>query len=90
MKELRDKRSFRGVTANELATYRGEPVSLLADQIGEAREVAMKLPGEADIKCPKCSDIMIISKIEGIEVEKCIGCKGIFLDADEIDKIRQL
>ena len=30
---------------------------------------------------------MIITKIEGIEVEKCIGCKGIFLDGGEIDKI---
>ncbi len=32
---------------------------------------------------------MIISNIEGIEVEKCIGCKGIFLDGGEIDKIRE-
>jgi len=30
----------------------------------------MTLPNEADIKCPKCADIMIITKIEGIEVEK--------------------
>jgi len=49
----------------------------------------MTLPNEADIKCPKCADIMIITKIEGIEVEKCIGCKGIFLDGGEIDKIRE-
>ena len=39
----------------------------------------MKVPGEADITCPKCHDAMIISKIEGIEVEKCIGCRGFFL-----------
>jgi len=32
---------------------------------------------------------MLITKIEGIEVEKCIGCKGIFLDGGEIDKIRE-
>ncbi len=49
----------------------------------------MPLPNEADIKCPKCADIMIISNIEGIEVEKCTGCKGIFLDGGEIDKIRE-
>ena len=49
----------------------------------------MTLPNEADIKCPKCADTMIITKIEGIEVEKCIGCKGIFLDGGEIDKIRE-
>ena len=49
----------------------------------------MTLPNEADIKCPKCADIMIITEIEGIEVEKCIGCKGIFLDGGEIDKIRE-
>ena len=49
----------------------------------------MKLPNEADIKCPKCAEIMIITHIEGIEVEKCTGCKGIFLDGGEIDKIRE-
>jgi len=49
----------------------------------------MTLPNKADIKCPKCADIMIITEIEGIEVEKCIGCKGIFLDGGEIDKIRE-
>ena len=49
----------------------------------------MTLPNKADIKCPKCADIMIITDIEGIEVEKCIGCKGIFLDGGEIDKIRE-
>ena len=49
----------------------------------------MKLPNQADIKCPKCLEIMIITEIEGIEVEKCTGCKGIFLDGGEIDKIRE-
>jgi hypothetical protein len=42
------------------------------------REVAMTLPNEADIKCPKYADIMMITKIEGI-----------FLDGGEIDKIRE-
>ena len=71
----------------------GHPIAPLSLTAGAAiscpREVAMTLPNEADIKCPKCADIMIISKIEGIEVEKCIGCKGIFLDGGEIDKIRE-
>lgn len=49
----------------------------------------MKPPNQADIKCPKCADTMIITTIEGIEVEKCVGCKGIFLDGGEIDKIRE-
>jgi hypothetical protein len=62
---------------------------LLAIKLPGAREAAMKVPGETDYKCPKCSDIMIISQVEGIEIEKCIGCRGIFLDADEIDKIRK-
>ena len=71
----------------------GHPIAPLSLTAGAAiscpREVAMTLPNEADIKCPKCADIMIITKIEGIEVEKCIGCKGIFLDGGEIDKIRE-
>ena len=70
----------------------GHPIALELNHraaISCPREVAMTLPNEADIKCPKCADIMMITKIEGIEVEKCIGCKGIFLDGGEIDKIRE-
>ena len=49
----------------------------------------MKLPNEADIKCPKCDYTMIIKTIEDIEIEKCLQCKGIFLDGGELDKIRE-
>jgi Zn-finger nucleic acid-binding protein len=32
---------------------------------------------------------MIIKTIEEIEVEKCLQCKGVFLDGGELDKIRE-
>lgn len=38
-------------------------------------------------KCPKCGGDMASQKIEGIEVEKCGSCEGIFFDRGELDQL---
>ncbi len=35
------------------------------------------------MNCPNCDEILIAVEKNNIEVEYCIKCKGIFLDADE-------
>lgn len=38
--------------------------------------------------CPKCHDqIMVIVERSGVEIEYCPGCRGVFLDRGELDKI---
>jgi hypothetical protein len=38
-------------------------------------------------KCPKCGSDMRTETIEGIEIEKCTGCEGIFFDRGEIEEL---
>ena len=40
--------------------------------------------------CPKCSAAMESVSVEGIEVERCTGCKGMFFDAREHEKLKDI
>ncbi len=35
------------------------------------------------MKCPKCKAPMDKVQLEGVEIERCSGCKGLWFDADE-------
>jgi len=37
--------------------------------------------------CPKCSGELKIGERQGIEIDYCSACRGIWLDAGELDKI---
>lgn len=40
------------------------------------------------MKCPNCPEInLLISERQGIEVDYCPECRGIWLDRGELDKI---
>jgi uncharacterized protein len=40
------------------------------------------------MKCPTCKDInLVISERQGIEIDYCPECRGIWLDRGELDKI---
>ena len=32
------------------------------------------------MKCPKCDGTLIIEEYEGVEVDKCDSCSGVWLD----------
>ena len=39
------------------------------------------------MKCPKCEVTLSISDRQGIEIDYCPQCRGIWLDRGELDKI---
>lgn len=40
------------------------------------------------MKCPVCSDSkLVISERQGIEIDYCPDCRGVWLDRGELDKI---
>lgn len=39
------------------------------------------------LHCPKCGQKMEVSHLEGVEVEVCPGCGGVFLDSGELEKV---
>lgn len=42
------------------------------------------------LKCPKCGMDLIQIDYKGIEVDKCGGCDGIWLDAGELDRVADM
>lgn len=39
------------------------------------------------MKCPKCQVELVISDRQGIEIDFCPQCRGVWLDRGELDKI---
>lgn len=47
------------------------------------------LPKEYIMKCPACNNDLLISERQGIEIDFCPACRGIWLDKGELDKIME-
>ncbi|MBY0493851.1 MAG: zf-TFIIB domain-containing protein [Cyanobacteria bacterium] len=43
----------------------------------------------ADLQCPKCQAVMRSYERNGITVDQCTGCSGIFLDRGELERLIQ-
>ena len=39
------------------------------------------------MKCPTCSVDLVMSERQGIEIDYCPQCRGVWLDRGELDKI---
>ena len=39
------------------------------------------------MKCPNCNVALVMSERQGIEIDYCPNCRGIWLDRGELDKI---
>ena len=37
------------------------------------------------MKCPKCGEDMVEVELEGVMVDQCTDCRGIYFDAGEVD-----
>ena len=39
------------------------------------------------MKCPSCSETLVMSDRSGVEIDYCPKCRGVWLDRGELDKI---
>ena len=39
------------------------------------------------MKCPNCSASLVMSDRQGIEIDYCPDCRGVWLDRGELDKL---
>ena len=39
------------------------------------------------MKCPNCNETLVMADRQGIEVDYCPKCRGVWLDRGELDKI---
>jgi hypothetical protein len=40
-------------------------------------------------RCPKCAAPLVELHLRGIEVDRCSGCQGIWLDVGELDRLTE-
>jgi Zn-finger nucleic acid-binding protein len=39
------------------------------------------------MKCPNCDETLVMSERQGVEIDYCPKCRGVWLDKGELDKI---
>ncbi|WP_425290077.1 zf-TFIIB domain-containing protein, partial [Shewanella algae] len=39
------------------------------------------------MKCPSCNELLLMTERQGIEIDYCPNCRGVWLDKGELDKI---
>lgn len=39
------------------------------------------------MKCPNCQETLVMTERQGIEIDYCPKCRGVWLDKGELDKI---
>jgi len=39
------------------------------------------------MKCPSCEELLVMSERQGVEIDYCPKCRGVWLDKGELDKI---
>ncbi len=57
------------------------------------RDRSIEVDHDADRTCPKCGNVVMMDRFfsvnRTVEIDKCGGCAGIWLDAGELEDIRQ-
>lgn len=74
-----DAKELAGITKKSRDTF-------VDDGAGETLQ-------KSSFKCPRCSGDMVITHYTGkkdVEIDKCLGCGGIWLDTDELKAILQI
>jgi uncharacterized protein len=39
------------------------------------------------MNCPNCNEVLVMSERQGVEIDYCPKCRGVWLDSGELDKI---
>ena len=66
--------------------WRSALLSILAIQRNSVEY--LKHTMEDEMKCPTCPDVkLVMSDRQGIEIDYCPDCRGVWLDRGELDKL---
>jgi Zn-finger nucleic acid-binding protein len=74
------------LTRKALVAPSVEPAAL-SSECRQARVI--KRGGRKLRVCPECIHPLESQRVEGIEIERCVYCKGVWLDAGEYDAVRK-
>lgn len=77
----KEQEYFLRVEAERLKQLRAEHQARMAE---EARRTLKELHF---MRCPKCGQELTTTKLGEVEVDVCPGCRGMFLDDGELEKL---
>ncbi len=40
--------------------------------------------------CPACKEPLVVFELDGVEIDRCLGCQGTWLDGGELDQLARL
>lgn len=94
-RSLLAQQKLDGVTVDVCPTCSGAFFD--ADELGRVtgdKELAKYLAevhGKASspMVCPACGGLMDLDKVDGVEVDHCTSCYGVWLDAGEMDRLAE-
>jgi hypothetical protein len=50
---------------------------------------AAKAAGTSSMRCPRCDDPLKESQVEGVTIENCEKCGGVWLDSGELQQLTE-
>jgi hypothetical protein len=59
----------------------------MLEQARVAREKRQRVKKLHFMKCPKCGHDLVECDLEGVNVDQCGFCEGVFFDAGELDSL---
>src|SRR5438093_899662 len=61
-------------------------------QSGSPPTAAIRInsPAEEAPMCPQCRQPMLVFELDGVEIDRCLSCRGTWLDAGELEQIARL
>ena len=75
----REEEHFKNREMEWLRTRRAELDKSRAERAARGRKIAHWM------KCPKCGSDLNEVSLEGVMVDRCVGCEGVFLDRGELE-----
>ena len=45
---------------------------------------------DSQLLCPGCGSIMDMESVGGVEIDVCLQCNGVWLDSDELGRLKEL
>jgi hypothetical protein len=80
---LDDRR--RGLEEEYFRRKNQEAIEKLREKIRIAQEA--KAAGSSSMNCPRCGGALIESEFEGVLIDSCEKCGGVWLDSGELEQL---
>jgi hypothetical protein len=69
--------------------YRKEQAALAKTRDRQAAEERQRRQAATFMRCPKCAEPLTEITFQDIQVERCTGCQGVWLDPGELERLTE-